>query len=134
MDPQAERRLFALGADRGRIAAVSAPSHTPRMSKPMPWPPINDDAYVERLIPALQASIAELSRDRQDAVGDVSLDGPDVANTLLMLLASVLEPSPACRTPMGMRQVSEAASKELLALMRDTRRLRLTETIDGGVH
>lgn len=102
------------------------------MTKPTLWPPISDDAYVERLIPAVQATIAEVSRDREDANGDLPLDGPDVANTLLMLLASVLEPAPTCRTPMGMRQVSEAAGKELLALMRDTRRFRLAESTNSG--
>jgi type VI protein secretion system component VasA len=92
------------------------------MSNP-PCPAIHDADYVERLIPAIQHAVASVS-PRSSANDMAEASAPDLANALLMLLASVLEPSPACATPSGMRKMAEAASKELHSLMRDTRLLR----------
>ena len=47
-----------------------------------------------------------------------------MTTALLNLLASVLQPAPQCRTPMGMRKVAEAAGKELIVLMRAARKLQ----------
>ncbi len=86
---------------------------------------------MERLIPSLQAAI--VAESPTSAVeDDEAFFGPDLANVLLMLLSSVLERSSGCSTPQGMRKVAEAAGKELHLLMKDTRRLRLADGVDGG--
>ncbi len=101
------------------------------MTKPFAWPAVIDADYVERLIPALQATI--VTETPTSAVEhDEAFFGPDLANVLLMLLASVLERSSGCSTPQGMRKVAEAAGKELHLLMKDTRRLRLADGMHGG--
>lgn len=52
------------------------------------------------------------------------MPAPELTAALLNLLASVLEPAPACRTPMGMRKTAEAAGKASLTLMRGAREIR----------
>lgn len=100
------------------------------MSKPEQWPAISNEQAVERLILAVQQAIADCG----DLAGDaVELSAPDVANALLMVLATVLESSPSCSTPRGMRQTAEAAGKELGQLMRDTRLLRQADAITPSV-
>ena len=85
-----------------------------------PWRAATDDALVERLIGAMQrATVAALPGEDRD--GAVGLPAPEMAAALLNLLASVLEAAPQCRTPAGMRQVSEAAGKELHVLLRGYR-------------
>ncbi len=79
-----------------------------------------DDGKVEKLIAALQATVAE----HGETTADVNVAAPDLTAALLALLASVLEGSPDCRTPLGLRTTAEAAGKELLTLMRETRSLR----------
>ena len=91
------------------------------------WPPIRDEAFVETLIPAIQTTIASMSSKAGDPAVVRGVPGPDVANVLLLLLASVLEPAPACATPQGMRKLAEAAGKELHARMKDGRRFKESE-------
>ena len=81
-----------------------------------------DDGKVEKLIAALQATVAEHGETTADGI--VNVAAPDLTAALLALLASVLEGSPDCRTPLGLRTTAEAAGKELLTLMRETRSLR----------
>ena len=57
------------------------------------WPGIEDEEFVERLIPAIQEAIANASSDRMDVSGNIGVSGPDLANALLILLASVIEPA-----------------------------------------
>lgn len=92
----------------------------------VPWPAVTDEDMVERLIPAIQRAIVSVgAADQGTRVGvDVtSIVGPDVANALLMILATLLEQSPVCATPRGIRQIGEAAGRELAQLIRDTRGL-----------
>lgn len=96
------------------------------------WPPIIDEDLVERLIPAIQKAITEISAsDQGTRVGvDVTeVNASDTANALLMILATLLERSPACSTPRGIRLLAEAAGKELAALIRDTQQL-MTSTLN----
>ena len=87
------------------------------MSKPVTWPAIVDEELVERLMAVLQETVNTEVADTK------AFHGSDVANVLLMLLATILEASPACATPQGMRKLAEAAGKELHLLLKDTRLL-----------
>jgi hypothetical protein len=105
------------------------------MSKPDPWPPIRDEERMERLTRAVQQAVAGASRDPADPEGWASVDAIDLANALLAVLATVLEPAPAAATPAGLRRLAEAAGKELHLLMRDVRRLREADrTTPTGPH
>ena len=87
------------------------------------WKQATDDALIERLILALQrATVATLAGTEQPEA-PVALPAPEVATALLNLLASILEPATQCRTPSGMRKVTEAAGRELLVLMRGYKEL-----------
>lgn len=98
------------------------------------WPSISDEALVERLIPAVQRTIAEETFRHAAGVegGMAELSAPDVANVLLLMLATVLELSPQCSTARGMRTMSEAAGKELALLMRETREVKLADQRGSG--
>ena len=87
------------------------------------WRQATDDALVERLSGAMQRATADVLADPKRPDAAIPLPAPEVATALLNLLASVLEPAPRCRTPMGMRKVTEAAGRELLLLMRGCRDL-----------
>ena len=106
------------------------------MSRRAAWPPIVDEALVERMIPAVQRAIVEATvsddRDGNALAGVVTLVAPDVANALLMVLASILESAPDCATPMGIRLTGEAAGRELSELVREVRRLKLAEEAGTG--
>ena len=91
------------------------------MPNPNLWPAIENQELVQRLIPAVQQAIAGCGNARGDGV---ELSAPDSVNALLMVLATVLESSPSCVTPMGLRLTAEAAGKELAQLMRETRQIR----------
>lgn len=91
-----------------------------------------DAATVERLIAAIQQAVVDANTGRVNETGGTEVPAPELATALLSVLATVVEPAPQCRTPMGMRRVSEAAGKELLALMRDVRRLRTADRDPGG--
>lgn len=94
------------------------------------WPAITDDALVERLIPAIQQAIADVHGAEPIGDATVAVNAPDTANAMLLILATLLEISPAAATPMAMRKLAEAAGKELLSMMKDTRQLRLAEPAD----
>ncbi len=96
------------------------------MTKPE-WPAITDDALVERLIPAIQQAIADVRGAELKVDVTVAVNAPDTANAILLILATLLEISPAAATPMGMRKLADAAGRELLAMMKDTRQIRLAE-------
>ena len=96
-----------------------------------PWPEPTDDDRVEKLIGAIQGVVASAYGAPRSLGGTIEVDAPDLANALLVVLASVLEGSPAAATPAGMRQLAETAGKELHALMRDARDLR---SDDGSAH
>jgi hypothetical protein len=96
------------------------------MNKPE-WPAITDEALVERLIPAIQQAIANVHADRALETGEIPVNVADVVNVLLMGVADLLERFPAAATPMGLRQLAEAAGKELAQLMREARQLRIAE-------
>ena len=98
------------------------------------WPKITDEGLVERLIPAVQQAIANVCSDGAPGGHPTPTSGPDVANVLLMILATVLEPSPACATPHGLRLLGEAAGKELTELIHDTKQLTNADKIGGGLH
>lgn len=95
-----------------------------------PWPALIDAEHVERLIRSIQYAVTQPGNLAGDTV---ELSAPDVANALLIVLATVLESSPSCSTPRGRRQTAEAAGKELGQLMRDTRRLRQADAISPSV-
>ena len=105
------------------------------MTKHAGWPSIIDEALVERMIPAVQRAIVETTTAGNYGVdGDnIELAAPDVANVLLMVLASVIESAPGCATFMGIRLTGEAAGKELALLIRDVRRLKLAQTETGSL-
>lgn len=84
------------------------------------WPAITDDALVERLIPAIQktiadACVAELLED--DAT--LGVIAPDTANAMLLILATLLEISPVAASSLGLRRVAGAVGKELLSIRKD---------------
>lgn len=60
------------------------------------------------------------------------LNAANVAKALLMVLATILEPSPGCETLQGVRLTGETAGRELAELIRDTRQLKLAATSDSG--
>lgn len=93
------------------------------------WPAITDEAGAERLIGAIQQTIAANSPVDAPCSGETPVNAPDLANVLLMLLATVLEGAPECSTPAGLRKMAEAAGKELHQLMKETRQLKI---IPGG--
>ena len=90
-----------------------------------------DGPLVERLIAAMQGSVAQVASDRTDEAGWTEVPAPELAVALISILASVIEPAPECRTPMGMRRTAEAAGKELLRLTREARRLKEAELNAG---
>jgi hypothetical protein len=90
-----------------------------------------DEPLVERLIAAMQSSVAQVTSDRKDEAGWIEVPAPELAVALISILASVIEPAPDCRTPMGMRRAAEAAGKELLRLTREVRRLKEAELNAG---
>ena len=106
------------------------------MAKVPVWLPINDEALVERMIPAVQQAIVDTtlgaSQD-SDGIEPVQLNAADVANVLLMVLATILETSSGCATPQGIRLTGEAAGKELAELIRDTRQLKQAEHGETGL-
>ena len=98
-----------------------------------PWDQVADDPLVERLLLEMQGA-ARVALTGSDAPGlEVVLPIPEAAAPLLNLLASVLEPVPACGTPQGIRRVAEAAGKELAVLMRGIRAIR-TGSPDAPLH
>lgn len=92
------------------------------------WEGLND-ARVERLIGVLQETVAQHAGGAVDESLEVT--GAELTAALLALLASVLEASPNCGTPMGVRRSSDAVAKELLQLMREVRSLK---TPPAGLH
>ncbi|TPG13173.1 hypothetical protein [Sphingomonas oligophenolica] len=88
------------------------------------WSGSLDEAYIDRLILALQRATVEVSTDHATQTGDTALPAPEVITALLSIAASLLEQAPAAVTPSGMRKTAEAAGKRLHAIMRDTRRIR----------
>ena len=95
------------------------------------WPPINDEAFVERLLPALQQAIIGAIDSTNDD-GWKEVPAGDLANAFLILLASLLEGSPMASNSSGMRLMADAAGKELHALIKDARRLREVAARDPG--
>lgn len=91
-----------------------------------------DEPLVDRLIAAVQASVAQVASDRTNEAGWIEVPAPELAVALISILASVIEPAPDCRTPMGMRRTAEAAGKELLRLTREVRRLKEAELSAAG--
>ena len=89
------------------------------------WPAITDEAGVERLIGAIQQTIAANSPVNAPYSGETPVNAPDLANVLLMLLATVLEGAPECATPAGLRKMAEGAGRELHQLMKETRQLKI---------
>ncbi len=89
-----------------------------------PWDQATDDGLVERLIVAFQRATLRTVAGTEQPDREVELPAPEMTTALLNLLASVLEEAPACGTPMGMRQIAEAAGKELLVLMRGVREMK----------
>ncbi|KQU49771.1 hypothetical protein ASG67_11770 [Sphingomonas sp. Leaf339] len=89
-----------------------------------PWPAITDDARVERLIAAIQKEVVGESGGKEPYSDETELHGPDLANALLFVLATVLEPSPSCNTPAGVRKMAGATGKELHQLMKETRQMK----------
>lgn len=83
-----------------------------------------DEAVVARLVSAIQTAVVNTASDRADEDGWIQVPAPELATALMSLLATVIEPAPACRTPSGMRLTAEAAGKELLQLIRDVRQLK----------
>lgn len=96
------------------------------------WPAISDEALVDRLIPAIQKAIADVHGAEPNGDATVAVNAPDTANAMLLILATLLEISPAAASPIGMRKLAEAAGKELLSMIKDTRQLRLAEPADEG--
>ncbi|HEX8555097.1 MAG TPA: hypothetical protein VF695_10355, partial [Sphingomonas sp.] len=68
------------------------------MTVTVTWPAITDEIFVEKLIPVLQQAIAAAEPKARTPGGQIPIDGADLANVLLMLLATVLEPSPSAAT------------------------------------
>ncbi|KQU61845.1 hypothetical protein ASG67_01335 [Sphingomonas sp. Leaf339] len=93
------------------------------------WPAITDDDRVKKLIAAIQTAAVSEAGGKAPYTVEAVLHGPDLANALLFVLATVLEPSPSCGTPAGMRKVAEAAGTELHQLMKETRQLK---AMSGG--
>lgn len=91
-----------------------------------------DEKLVERLIDAMQGSVAKVASDRTDEAGWIEVPAPELAVALISILASVIEPAPDCRTPMGMRRTAEAAGKELLRPTREVRRMKEAE-LNAGI-
>lgn len=91
-----------------------------------------DETLVERLIDAMQGSVAKVASDRTGEAGWIEVPAPELAVALISILASVIEPAPDCRTPMGMRRTAEAAGKELLRLTREVRRMKEAELNAGA--
>lgn len=87
------------------------------------WPAITDEAGAEGLVGAIQQAIAANSPVDALYRGETPVNA-DLANVLLMLLATVLEGAPECSTPAGLRKMAEAAGKELHQLMKETRQLK----------
>ena len=88
------------------------------------WPAITDDDRVKRLIAAIQTAVVSEAGGKAPYSDETELHGPDLANALLFVLATILEPSPSCNTPAGMRKMAEATGKELHQLMKETRQLK----------
>lgn len=99
-----------------------------------PWDQASDEQLIERLIVAIQQAVATTLAEPGKEGEWVVVPAPELATALLNLLASVLERSPECRTPMGMRRVSEAAGKRLLVLMRGFRDLGQSAGTDTTAH
>lgn len=96
------------------------------------WTDDVDEALVERMITAMQRAIGVAIQDRAHGTGEIQLPAPDLATALLTMLATIVEPSPECGTPSGMRRTAEAVGRELHLLMRDARRLKLADAVEPG--
>lgn len=93
------------------------------MTKQGRWPGMVNPDIVEGLLLALQHVLIEYPA-RQKGSPPSEITAPDVANALIRLLASVLERSPSCDTPAGMRRMGEVAGVELVRLMKGGRAFR----------
>ena len=104
----------------------------PPMTKPE-WPAIDDDALIERLIPAIQKATADVHGAEPTGDTTVAVNASDTANAMLLIRATLLEISPAAATALEMRKLADAAGRELFTLMKDTRQLRLTGPAEGDL-
>lgn len=102
------------------------------MSAQPAWPAIINEEVVERLIPAVQQAIGKAARPGWLPGRTVQVQGSDIANALLIILANVLEGSPSAATNMDMRKLAEVTGKELHQLMRDARQVRLGNMQEPG--
>ena len=93
------------------------------MTKQGRWPGMVNPDNVEGLLITLQNVLIEYPAKQQRSPPS-EIAAPDVANALIRLLASVLERSPSCNTPAGIRQMGEVAGVELVRLMKGSRAFR----------
>lgn len=85
------------------------------------------DAYIERLIFAMQQAIAEVTAAPDVPLQIAAANAPYIADALLCVLASIVEQDPACSTPSALRKASEEYGRTLHHLMKSARQLRLAE-------
>ena len=82
------------------------------------------DAHQHQLATAIMQAIFDQSLTEIAGEPTAIIRPLDAAGALVTCLATILESSPTCSTPRGMREMAEDITKGLHRLMRETRKLR----------
>lgn len=91
----------------------------------MEWPMQSNEKYQARVASAVLQTIAETSLIEIDGATTAYIRSAEVCDALITALAVIMEGAPQCRTRKGMREMSEAAGRNLLTMMREMEKLRV---------
>lgn len=81
------------------------------------WIPIRDPEYVVKLVSSIQQGIVETSQPSDGKIG-FELHAPDIANALMLLLASVLARSPMVQKKSGLERLASLTANEMIRLIK----------------
>lgn len=84
----------------------------------------SDERYQAKVASAVLKAIADTSLIDIDGAATAYIRSTEVCDALITALAVVMEGAPQCRTRKGMREMSEAAGRNLLIMMREMEKLR----------
>ena len=82
------------------------------------------DDYHARLVAALTKTVFDSSLGEIDGQTTAYIRTGEACEALISVVGMLMEGSPNCRTPQGMRKMSEAVGRNVLSAMEAARRVR----------